>query len=214
MVMPIIFEEGHLDLARWGGRGVSPVAATSGIVRHPSFRHAIRNRRCLVPANYWLLLGTPPYLIHSIKDRMVTFAGLCNSYHHPTEESRIVTCFSIILTPAPDKLRSLVNYVPVTIRPGDRRKWLRKTASLSQITRLLNPERSMDGFPVDPAINNPLVNSREAINPTGYTIDQNITLIRRKQTEEMRTDRRRYKEMVGQAKERTVLEKRQKSAGK
>ncbi|MFA0961803.1 SOS response-associated peptidase family protein [Roseivirga sp. BDSF3-8] len=211
MVMPVVYDEGHLDFVRWGGRGISAVAATSGIVRHPRFRHAVRNRRCLVPANYWLLLGNPPYLMHSLTDRLVTYAGICNSYPHPTIENRYVTCYSIILCPAPDKLRSLVNYVPVTIQAGDRRKWLKKTASLNQVTRLLSPDRAADGFPVDPMINDPSLNNREAINPTGPTIDQHITLIRRKQTEELRTDRRRYKEMVGTAKERKVVEKRHES---
>lgn len=207
MVMPVEYEEGHIDFARWGGRGISAVAATSGIVKHPRFRLAIRNRRCLVPANYWLLLGNPPYLIHSLNDRLLTFAGICNSYPHPTLEDRYITCFSIILAPAPDKIRSLVNYVPVTIQAGDRRKWLRKSASLSQITRLLSPERSLDGFPLHPDINDPTINSRQAINPAGLTLDQSITLLRRKHTEEIRTDRRRYKEMVGQAKERSVTDR-------
>lgn len=208
IIMPVIYEEGYLDFVRWGGRGISAVAAASGIVRHPRFRHAIRNRRCLIPANYWLLLGRPPYLIHSLKEKLITFAGVCNSYIEPGDEPRITTCFSIILAPAPQKLQSLATYAPVIIHAGDRRKWLRESSSLSQMTRLLNPMGEIDGFPVSEAINNPSENTRQSINPIGYTLDQQLTLLRRRHTEEIRTDRKRYKEMLGKAKEREQEEKR------
>jgi putative SOS response-associated peptidase YedK len=117
------------------------------IAEKPSFRTAVRKRRCLIPADgfyEWQKEGgataksakKQPFLIHYRDNRPFAFAGLWESWtgNVPTKDSAakvadgdggltIESC-TIVTTSASPALQSLYDRMPVILEPSDFALWL------------------------------------------------------------------------------------------
>jgi len=94
----------------------------------PAFRDAMRQRRCLIPADAfyeWRKLGMKekqPYSFGMLDDSVFAFAGLWERWQEPASEF-IETC--TILTTKPNSLVADVHdRMPVILRPEDYDLWL------------------------------------------------------------------------------------------
>jgi putative SOS response-associated peptidase YedK len=125
-------------LVRWGlipswvkeiqpGRPLTN-ARLESILEKPSFRHSIRRRRCLIPADgfYEWKGDVPgkktPYLIHRPNDELFAFAGIWDHWLG-ADGSELET--AAIITMEPNRaLAQIHNRMPSVISPEDFAAWL------------------------------------------------------------------------------------------
>ena len=106
------------------------------LAEKPSFRTAMRRRRCLIPADGFYewqksvdgAAKKQPYYIHYRDDRPFAFAGLWESWAAPKSAPppggpTIESC-TIVTTSASEALASLHDRMPVILAPGDYELWL------------------------------------------------------------------------------------------
>ena len=135
----IIIENGvrQFRLMRWGllpawvkdPRQFSLVinARSETLLEKPAFKHAIKRRRCLIPADgYYEWHNSEnrkrPYFIHRRDGQPVGFAALAETWLGPNGEE--LDTVAIVTTAASRDLAVLHHRVPVTIRPVDFDRWL------------------------------------------------------------------------------------------
>lgn len=106
----------------------------------PSFRHALKRRRCVLPASgFYEWERTPgghkqPWLIKSSDHTPLALAGLWEIWNGPNGEM-IESC-TIITTSATSKLRHLHDRMPVLIPPDQIPAWLdRRNEDVDDLAR-------------------------------------------------------------------------------
>ena len=95
--------------------------------KKPAFRKALRERRCIVPADgfyEWKRQGKSklPFLIQRPSRKFLAFAGLWERWKAP--DGDWLLSFSIITTEANDAMRPLHDRMPVILDPADYGRWL------------------------------------------------------------------------------------------
>ncbi len=122
----------------------------------PSFREALRQRRCLVPATAfyeWLGDKAPkqPYPIHAEDDRPFAFAGLWERWGDPQKP---LETFSILTRNADASIAWLHDRMPVVMAPAHFDLWLNGPAPAA--TDLLREPTSFEWatHPVSNRVNN------------------------------------------------------------
>jgi putative SOS response-associated peptidase YedK len=109
-----------------GNRMINARSETVG--EKPSFRNALRRRRCLIPADgfyEWQKQGRGPKLPFDVSRRdgaPFAFAGLWEHWQGPNGEE-IESC-AILTTAANDLMRPIHDRMPVIIFPEDYDAWL------------------------------------------------------------------------------------------
>ena len=118
-------------------------ARSEDVFNKPTWSRAIRERRCLIPANgfyEWknLETGKTPYYIQLADQSMFSFAGL---YGEWTDTDGVVwgMC-SIITTNSDTDDNAIPSRLPVIVRPEDEKSWLDPTISdMSTIYGIMKP---------------------------------------------------------------------------
>jgi putative SOS response-associated peptidase YedK len=128
----------HLEHMKWGlipswakdpKIGNSLINARSETVHEkPSFRHAIKTNRCIIPASgfyEWQHIGEKkiPNYIHMADHGVMAFAGVWEHWKFP-EEDTFLESFSILTTTANELIAPLHDRMPVILRPEDYAMWL------------------------------------------------------------------------------------------
>jgi putative SOS response-associated peptidase YedK len=93
----------------------------------PAFRAAMRDRRCLIPADgfyEWQKQGRhkQPIFIHRGDDAPFAFAGLWE--HWSDAQQQALETFTILTTAAKEQLRPLQERMPIILDPDDYAAWL------------------------------------------------------------------------------------------
>lgn len=138
--VPVVIREHgtrHFRLMRWGflpawvkdPRTFALVinARSETVLEKPSFRAAMRRRRCLLPADgyYEWQAGVGrkrPFFIRRRDGQPIGFAGLFETWAGPNGEE--LDTVAIITAAAPSEMAVLHDRVPVTIDPQDFEAWL------------------------------------------------------------------------------------------
>lgn len=171
----------RLDLLRWGLIPSWTKQAPSGpplinarsetAAEKPAFRHAVKRRRCLIPASgfyEWRREGEAkvPLYIRLKDGSPMAFAGIWEAWTPP--EGPAVESFSILTTAANDLLAAIHDRMPVLIDPADRPAWLNAEVVdpdwLKQLFRPF-PAGLMEMFAVSSLVNSSRNNSPELIVP-------------------------------------------------
>lgn len=96
----------------------------------PSFRNALRRRRCLVPASgFYEWTGEAgrkvPHAITVADQPVFAFAGLWECWHDRTQpDAPPVETFTLLTTGANRALAAIHDRMPVILRPSDHERWL------------------------------------------------------------------------------------------
>jgi putative SOS response-associated peptidase YedK len=164
--------ERELALVRWGlvpswskePQTGPPLINARGetVADKPSFRSAMRSRRCLIPADgffEWQQAGVTsagtaargkkqPYYIHFRDDRPFAFAGLWESWTskdaRSTDSLTIESC-TIITTSASEAFSTLHDRMPVILATGDYDLWLDPTIEdPARVAHLIAPNADAD----------------------------------------------------------------------
>jgi putative SOS response-associated peptidase YedK len=123
-----------------GNRLINARAET--LTQKPSFRTALRKRRCLVPANgfYEWAKGTQqPHHIAREGGALFAFAGLYEQWG-PNEEGEAIESCTLVTTEASPRLAPIHHRMPVMLRPEDFATWLDPAqAATDAVLALLRP---------------------------------------------------------------------------
>ncbi len=147
-------------------------ARADGVADKPSYRSALKRRRCLVPASgfYEWQKGagktkTPMYI--QVKDQDVfAMAGLWEVWHNPQGDQ--IDTFTIITTDANDFMRSIHDRMPVILHKQDYEQWLDPgEVDASKLLPLLKPfdADQMTAYEVSRAVNTPSIDEPQLIEP-------------------------------------------------
>ncbi|MEM1359127.1 MAG: SOS response-associated peptidase [Bacteroidota bacterium] len=146
---------------RIGARMIN--ARREGIENKPSFRKAIRQRRCLVLADSFYEWqrrdgGKVPHRIKPADGSLLIMAGIWESWR-PKEEpdAALVYTYSII-TGAPNaEMTPIHDRMPMLLQTeAQQAAWLNREAPLDEVLDLLRtpPDGTLEAFPVSPLVGN------------------------------------------------------------
>ncbi len=142
-----------------GARMINARAETAA--DKPSFRAAMKRRRCLIPADgfyEWAKIGAAkqPFYIRMKDKRPFAFAGLWEQWCGE-DGSEIGSC-AILTTDANDLLKPIHHRMPVILAPGDYGRWtdpaVETPAAVADLLRPFSSEE-MTARPVSRRVNNP-----------------------------------------------------------
>jgi putative SOS response-associated peptidase YedK len=175
----------HYELMRWGlvpfwakdpaigNRMIN--ARSETIAEKPSFRNALKSRRCIVPASgffEWKGEGKEkvPYLIHPTREKYFGFAGLYETWKNPETGEELKT-YTIITTASTGKMKTLHERIPVMLDDQGRDQWLDKEAEIEKVLDLLHPapDTTYDMYEISTAVNNPRNNAEELLEPVKHS---------------------------------------------
>ncbi len=160
----------HLTHFRWGlvpawsktfGQGHIN-ARSETVATKPSFRTAIRRRRCLIPADgfyEWQSQGRTkqPYFFHQSDHTLFSFAGIWETWHG-SDGSELSSC-AILSTVANQEMQGIHERMPVTLQDSDYDLWLDPDVqSIDVITPLLQTAAQriqLTMYPVSSRVNSP-----------------------------------------------------------
>lgn len=145
----------------------------------PSFKQALRRRRCLIPANgfyEWAAKGQPPVYIHMAEHALFAMAGLWETWHGPDGET-LRSC--TILTTETNALVGKYHHRMAVILPkAHYAAWLSREELpppiLQQMLRPY-PDADMRVYTVSTLVNNVRNDSPDCIVP--YASPQQPTLL-------------------------------------
>jgi len=171
--IPIVrLEDGarHFALVRWGlipswvkDLKKLPMlinARAETAASKPSFRSAMRRRRCLIPADgfyEWQKRGKgakQPYCIRQRGGGMFAFAGLWETWTGPEGEE--IESAAIVTTDANQLLAPIHDRMPVILDPGDYAAWLdNEGTGPDEVQALLRPapEEWLEAYPISTRVN-------------------------------------------------------------
>jgi putative SOS response-associated peptidase YedK len=167
--MAIVRQDGtgrHFALVRWGfvpawAKEVAPGkplinARSETILEKPSFRNAIRRRRCLIPADgfYEWEGDVPgkkkPYFIHRPDHSLMAFAGIWEHWLGPNGSELETAC--IITTEANALVKTIHPRSPVVIHADDFEPWLDCSSDSARDIVLLMRPAPDDFFEMEPTV--------------------------------------------------------------
>jgi putative SOS response-associated peptidase YedK len=138
----------------------------------PTFRHAFRKRRCLIPGSgffEWKATRTKqkqPFAFRMADDRPFAFAGIWEAWP-PESGPPLLTC-AILTTAANELVRPVHDRMPVILDPRHYGAWIdrdvQEPAELAPMLRPFAADR-MRAFPVSPLVNNPKNDDARCIEP-------------------------------------------------
>lgn len=102
-------------------------ARSEAVLDKPSFRHAARRRRCLIPADgFYEWIGAKgkkrPFLLRPRQPRLIAFAGLYESWQDP--EGGVIDTVTILTCQANRTVAALHDRMPVVLEPEQFETWL------------------------------------------------------------------------------------------
>jgi putative SOS response-associated peptidase YedK len=167
-------------LLRWGliapwakDTKVAPINARAETAADkPTFRHAFRKKRCLIPADgfyEWVAQAgekrKQPFCFRPWDERPWAFAGLWERWEGP--EGPVESC-AILTTEANDLVRPVHDRMPVIVPEQHWASWLDPQAQdAGEVVPLLRPypADAMRAYPVGSLVNSPRNNGPECLAP-------------------------------------------------
>ncbi|MCF8330908.1 MAG: SOS response-associated peptidase [Bacteroidales bacterium] len=137
----------------------------------PSFRQAIKQRRCLVPANgffEWKQDGNKqPYFFHLNQKELFAFAGLWESWKDA--EDKEIRSFTILTTNSNETMQGIHHRMPVILPREKEQLWLDVSNEVPE--EVLKPfdSEEMDRYAVSSFVNKPVNDSPEILKPQEET---------------------------------------------
>ncbi len=174
-LMPVVINDGArmLDAYRWGLIPSWAKEASIGnklinargetVAEKPSFRSALKRRRCLVLVDGWFewkqsTKPKTPYLFRRKDGRPLAFAGLWEEWTAPDTGEVLRTC--TVITTGPNALMNPIHdRMPVILPPSAQEVWLRpepQEAAALQPLLVPNEDEPLEAWEVGRVVNSPM----------------------------------------------------------
>ena len=167
----------HLAMLRWGlvpgwakdlafaANAIN--ARAESVAEKPTFKEALRRRRCLVPADgyyEWMATGKSkqPYRFVAKDGGLLVFAGLWERWEKGAEP---VETFGFVTVDASPDVMPVHDRMPVLLAPEQWSAWLDPTTALPDLLAQLNPAPAgrLDHYPVSPRVNSARVEGPDLV---------------------------------------------------
>ena len=152
-----------------GARLINARAET--LAEKPSFRNAVKQRRCLIAADGFYEWSGPkgakqPHRFTLSDGGPFGFAGLWEQWRDPADGSEIESC-TIVTCEANEVVRQIHPRMPVILPPDAHETWLDTTRPANDALALLRPypAEAMTSYPVSKALNRPVNDEPSMIEP-------------------------------------------------
>jgi len=182
-ILPVVTNESPSGLSffRWGlipfwakdiSIGSRMINARSETLHEkPSFKQALKKRRCLVPADgfyEWKKIDAKTRIPHRIlmqDGSLFSFAGLWEHYIDPDENQ--IYSFTIVTTNANERVAPLHDRMPVILTMETEQRWLDDSLDVREHLDLLKPynAEAIQAYPVSPGVNKPENDRPDLIKP-------------------------------------------------
>jgi putative SOS response-associated peptidase YedK len=133
----------------------------------PSFRNAMKRRRCLIPADgFYEWKGRQPYLVRRRGGGPLAFAGVWETWSGPNGEE--MESAAIVTVEASPLLRQVHHRMPVMLTPETYDAWLDcDNVPAEQAVSAINvlPDAQFETYPVSPMVNRVAHDGPDAIAP-------------------------------------------------
>ena len=132
-------------------------ARSETVSQKPSFKHAFRQKRCLVPANGWFEWQRKgqckqPYYVQLEDGLLMAFAGIWETW---AGVEGIHETFAILTRNAIPELAEIHHRQPVVVNRSDFDTWLFPDSPRDNLIDVINAEPpSFEAWPVSPLVNN------------------------------------------------------------
>lgn len=155
-------------------------ARSETVAEKPAFRHALRKRRCLIPASgfyEWKREGRhkQPYYFTQTKGAPLALAGLWEIWKSP--EGKWTTTCCLLTTRANQLMEPIHDRMPVILLPDAWDHWLDRECqdpdTLAAFYQPL-PDQSLQRHPVSLLVNNARNDGPELIRPCGQEMLLNL----------------------------------------
>ncbi len=162
----------HMEFMRWGlipawakdpSIGYKMInARAETVATKPSFRHAFKSQRCIIPANgfyEWKQSDDGktkiPYYIRRKDHMLFGFAGLWESWNDA--EGKEIRSFTIITTTPNKVMEKIHDRMPVILEEKDETTWLDpKNENIQELQSILVPyESQLEAIRVSTLVNSP-----------------------------------------------------------
>lgn len=147
-----------------------------------SFKHALKRRRCLIPADGFYEWKADdkhktPYYIRFRDDRLYAFAGLWEEWQAP-DGSPLRTA-TIITGPPNGLLSTLHHRMAVILKPELEKAWLDPKTSAADALDMLQmyPDEELEAFPVDKRVGNVTYDEPRLIVPVEKEEEEQLSLL-------------------------------------
>ncbi|MEL7038167.1 MAG: SOS response-associated peptidase [Cyanobacteria bacterium J06592_8] len=145
-------------------------ARVETITEKPSFRNAIRQRRCLILADGFYEWKKQedrkqPYYFQQDSHQPFAFAGIWEQWKSPENED-IISC-TILTTEATGEMCSIHHRQPIIVPKAIYSQWLDPNLTKPQdILPLLTSQPSLSYYPVKTTVNSPKHDTADCIQPS------------------------------------------------
>ena len=156
-------------------------ARVETVASKPAFRAALKQRRCLIPADgFYEWFGKSgnkqPYYFHLPSGEPFAFAGLYEIWEDkkaPPESGPYKSC-TIITTEASDSVKDIHNRMPLILKPESYDEWLESgQQGACRIEEILKSKyvKELERYPVSKLVNHVGNNTPECMKPLKDTSD-------------------------------------------
>lgn len=144
-------------------------ARAETVAEKPSFRHALKSRRCLVlMSGFFEWLRTEqlkqPYYICKTSGELLAVAGLWEQWQ--SNEGEVIYSCCMLTTDANEQMSSLHHRMPVILNKEQQALWLEdRVLDKESLNEIVTPYPGVDLqlYPVTPQMNNWRFTGRQAI---------------------------------------------------
>lgn len=135
-------------------------ARVETLAEKPSFRQALRNRRCIVPFDgfyEWKKTDGAklPHFIHRKDSDIFSIAGLWEKWKEPNSGKALFT-FTLITLDASPAISKLHDRMPAMLLPEEEALWLQQDIPPEEVLTLIRPfpDELLEIYPVSTKVNN------------------------------------------------------------
>lgn len=145
-------------------------ARSESAFEKPSFKSALKMRRCLIPTSgfyEWKTVGGKkhPMFIYLEDAPLFAFAGLWETWENPNSGATVLSC-SILTTEANDDIASIHHRMPVIVAPDDYATWLNADELTTQQALMRPfPNGHVGAYEVTREVNTPYVDAPYLVQP-------------------------------------------------
>jgi putative SOS response-associated peptidase YedK len=145
------------------------------IILHPSYRKPIRENRCLIPSDYFIMPSKygDIFLMYFTESKPFAIAGIYDSWKGSFRDESEYRGFAILTVPANALLQSVgISRMPLILHSKDYYSWLDREAPLTEVTALMDiaPDKYLNGYPIHRNTYNKKTNSSELCRSTGQLL--------------------------------------------
>ena len=143
------------------------------IIQMPAFRKPIREQRCLIPVDYFIVSENgEAYIFYTHSSKPFAIAGVYDHWKLTIRDEILTTGFCPLTVPQIYDYNLQIRRFPVILPPKYYKTWLKKDIPLNEVTNLIDFYNGNDliGYPIESHLITKRINDERIIRPIGEPV--------------------------------------------